>query len=178
MIATRGLCEYEILRDGRNTMAITLLRAIGEIGDWGVFPTPKGQKKDCYALEYSFIPYETTNCADAYANGYCFALPSAVAVGTDKHSGKLDAFAELLSFNNEYIRMSAFKKTEDRNSLTVRFFNINAESEALSVKLSSLFREAYLCALSEKRLGSLETDNGSLHLEITPKKIITIELCF
>ncbi|GAE04327.1 alpha-mannosidase [Paenibacillus sp. JCM 10914] len=40
-VANQGLNEYEVLRDGRNTIAITLLRSVGELGDWGYFPTPE-----------------------------------------------------------------------------------------------------------------------------------------
>ena len=34
-VANQGLNEYEVLRDGRNTIAVTLLRSVGELGDWG-----------------------------------------------------------------------------------------------------------------------------------------------
>lgn len=37
LIATKGLYEYEVYRDGKNTMGITLLRAVGELGDWFYF---------------------------------------------------------------------------------------------------------------------------------------------
>ena len=60
----------EVLRDGRNTLAVTLLRAVGEIGDWGVFPTPLGQKKGTWTLEYAMIPYATDSRAEAYREGY------------------------------------------------------------------------------------------------------------
>src|SRR5699024_12012259 len=42
-IVNDGLNEYEMLRDGRNTIAVTLLRSVGEMGDWGYFPTPEAQ---------------------------------------------------------------------------------------------------------------------------------------
>ena len=40
-VANKGLHEYEILGD--DTIAVTLLRASGELGDWGYFPTPEAQ---------------------------------------------------------------------------------------------------------------------------------------
>ena len=41
-VATDGLQEYEILpADG--TIAVTVLRSIAELGDWGYFPTPEAQ---------------------------------------------------------------------------------------------------------------------------------------
>ena len=35
-VSNKGLHEYEILGD--DTMAVTLLRASGELGDWGLLP--------------------------------------------------------------------------------------------------------------------------------------------
>jgi len=39
LVSTEGLHEYEVLRNG-DTMALTLLRCVGELGDWGEFATP------------------------------------------------------------------------------------------------------------------------------------------
>ena len=110
LIATRGLNEYEILRDGKNTAAITLLRSVGEIGDWGVFPTPSGQKIGEYTLEYSFLPYQTEQRGAAYALGYSFAYPSAIAVGAEAKEGGLPSEYKLISFDNPYARMTALKE--------------------------------------------------------------------
>ena len=40
-VSNKGLNEYEILGD--DTIAVTILRASGELGDWGYFPTPEAQ---------------------------------------------------------------------------------------------------------------------------------------
>ena len=42
LVANRGLYEYEVLADEENAIAVTLLRSVAEMGDWGYFPTPKG----------------------------------------------------------------------------------------------------------------------------------------
>lgn len=52
-IGNYGLNEYEILPDN-NTIAITLLRSVGEMGDWGYFPTPEAQCLGQHSLSYSF----------------------------------------------------------------------------------------------------------------------------
>ena len=175
MVANRGLCEYEVLRDGRNTLAITLLRASGEIGDWGVFPTPLGQKLGTWTLEYSMIPYATDNRAEAYAEGYTFAYPAAVAIGTPKHEGTLPASADYITFDNEYIRMTAFKKAEERDTAILRFFNAHTETVTLTLGAGG-FTSAWLTNLDEKRQGALTITDGKLTLTIPAKKIITVEL--
>ena len=57
LIATRGLCEYEVLRDGANTMSLTLHRGVDRLGDWGVFPTPEAQCKGTLTVEYAYAPF-------------------------------------------------------------------------------------------------------------------------
>ena len=176
MVANRGLCEYEVLRDGHNTLAVTLLRASGEIGDWGVFPTPLGQKKGNWTLEYSMIPYATDGRAEAYREGYTFSYPAVLAMGTPKHEGTLPAAAEYVRFDNEYIRMTAFKKAEDRNTAILRLYNTTAETVTLTMEVSPVFKEAKLTNLAEERQADLAIADGKIVLEIPAKKILTVEL--
>ena len=176
MVANRGLCEYEVLRDGRNTLAITLLRASGEIGDWGVFPTPLGQKLGTWTLEYSMVPYTIDTRAAAYAEGYTFAYPSALAIGTPKHDGTLPAAADYITFDSEYIRMTALKKAEDRNTAILRFFNTANETVTLTATLSPAFKSAKLTNLDEAVQSELTVTDGKLVMEIPAKKIVTVEL--
>ena len=176
MIANRGLHEYEILRDGRNTLAVTLLRAVGEIGDWGVFPTPLGQKKGTWTLEYSMIPYTTDNRAEGYREGYTFSYPAVLAVGTPKHEGTLPAAADYVRFDSEYIRMTAFKKAEERDTAILRFYNTQNETVTLTAEVSPAFKSARLTNLDEAVQSDLTLADGKLVMEIPPKKIVTVEL--
>lgn len=176
MVANRGLCEYEILRNGKNTIAITLLRCIGQIGDWGVFPTPKGQCKGEYTLEYAVVPYETDRQAEAYGLGYVFAGNAVVAIGTDIHTGSAPAAASYVSFDNELIRMSAFKKAEDSNAVILRLFNIDTQTVTLTMALNPMFKTAALTTMGEEKLEDLSIVDGKLVLEVPAKKILTIAL--
>lgn len=176
MIATRGLCEYEVLRDSRNTLALTLLRSVSEMGDWGVFPTPLGQKKGEWELEYSFVPYDASRRAEAYSEGYSFAYPSAVAVGSTLHKGMLPSQNELVRFDNEYVRITAFKKAESGSSVILRAFNTTDSIQPLTVSLSSAFKSASLTNLAEEPVSALEIVSGEIKMDVPPKKIITVEL--
>jgi alpha-mannosidase/mannosylglycerate hydrolase len=176
MVANRGLCEYEVLRDGRNTLAVTLLRAVGEIGDWGVFPTPLGQKKGTWTLEYSMIPYSADTRAEGYREGYTFAYPSVVAIGAPKHEGTLPAAADYVTFDSEYIRMTAFKKAEERDTAILRFFNTRNETVTLTAKVASRFKGARLTNLNEEVQSELTITDGRLVMDIPAKKIVTVEL--
>ena len=49
-IFNEGLNEYEVLADG--TIAVTLIRCVGELGDWGYFATPEAQCQGEYTFKY------------------------------------------------------------------------------------------------------------------------------
>lgn len=70
LVANRGLYEYEILPDQENAIALTLLRSVAEMGDWGYFPTPQAQMQGTYTMEYALFPYEAGKSADAFVLGY------------------------------------------------------------------------------------------------------------
>ncbi len=57
-IANKGLSEYEVLRDGKNTIALTIHRGVRELGDWGVFLTPEAQCLGHQEVEFEIIPHE------------------------------------------------------------------------------------------------------------------------
>jgi alpha-mannosidase len=174
MIASRGLPEYEVLRDGRNTLALTMIRAIGDIGDWGYFPSPKGQMKGSYTLEYSVIPYSAADRARAYGEGYSYAYPAAYALGCECHGG--EAAAKLIEMSEEYIRLSAIKRSEDGERVIVRLFNTHTEAVSTTLTLSPVFKSAALADLAEREQKVLEIRDGRLVLDIGAKKIITLAL--
>ncbi|MBQ7727592.1 MAG: alpha-mannosidase [Clostridia bacterium] len=176
LVANRGLCEYEILRDGKNTVAVTLLRCTGEIGDWGVFPTPKGQCKGKFTLEYSVVPYCTCDVNAGYQLGYAFAGPAAVAIGQGIHEGPRPAADTFVEFSNPAIRITAFKKTESsQNHAVLRFFNTSSKAEELTIKLPH-FHKAFRTNLNEDREEQLDLKRGKLTMTVPAKKIVTIEL--
>ena len=176
LLSTRGLAEYEVLRDGKNTLALTLLRCVGEVGDWGYFPAPKGQKIGKYTLEYSILPYKKSETANAYSLGYAFSYPQILAVGTTKHEGSLPESASYVSFDNEFIRASAFKKKENGSSTVLRLFNTHTESVDLTITLGEAYKSASLITLGEEEIEALDVVNGKIALTVPAKKIITIEL--
>ena len=175
-IANRGICEYEILRNGHNTVAITLLGCVAEMGDWGTFPTPKAQCKGEYTLEYAVVPYCTACKGKAYRTAYDFAAPATLAIGTECHEGTIPAAKQYISFDNPYLHVTACKQAEDRDTTILRFFNLTGETQTLNATLCGCIKEAWLTNLNEERAEALSICDGKLTLDIPAKKIITIEL--
>jgi alpha-mannosidase len=134
--------------------------------------------KGTYALEYSFIPYLKTARAQAYAEGYGFAYPSVSAISAECHGGDFAPELDLVAFDSEYIRMTAFKKAEDRESIIIRFFNSHTEELPLTLTLAPIFKSARLVDLGERVLRDLGAVNGGLSLNVGAKKIVTLELTY
>lgn len=168
-VATRGLAEYEVLRDGKNTLAITLLRAVGEVGDWGVFPTPKGQKKGEWTLEYALVPYADER-GDAYSEAYSFAYPSAVATvcGTPAEA------STLLAYDEPLLRLSAFKRAEDGDGTVLRLFSLS--DETLTVPFETTFSRVTLANLAEEEAEAIPVEAGAFTLTVPPHRIVTLRL--
>ena len=177
LVASRGLHEYEILRDGKNTMALTLLRCVGEVGDWGIFPTPDMQCKGEQTLCYSIVPYSIEDKLYAYALGREFSNDRFYTAFTDGHSGTLSPSYNLLKAS-PWITMSACKKAENSDSIILRLYNTDDKPLLSNVTVNKDFKKAYLTNLDEKRIRELYLckSNGEIDIDIGAKKIVTIEL--
>ena len=164
LVATKGLYEYEVYRDGKNTIGITLLRAIGEMGDWFYFPTPNGQMQGEYEYSYSIIPFDE-DFAAATENGYNFTYPKLCALQADKHDG-VDALNGVSVETQGTLLTSAVKKAEADNSIIVRMYNPLQETAKISAKQ----------AFKQTNLAETEDGKAVTELDVLSKKIITLKI--
>ncbi|QHW31870.1 alpha-mannosidase [Paenibacillus rhizovicinus] len=133
-IANKGLNEYEVLRDGRNTIAVTLLRSVAELGDWGVFPTPEAQCLGEHTAELLILPHQADGTADgAFAAAYQFQTPW-TAVQTGVHGGTLAPAHAFLAWEGEGVAFSSAKIAGATGDLMLRWFNLRPEAASLSVQ--------------------------------------------
>jgi alpha-mannosidase/mannosylglycerate hydrolase len=175
-LANRGLPEYEILRDGRNTLALTLLRGTDRIGDWGDFPTPDAQCQGDNLAEYSLIPHAgplAGSGADLAARAYNAPL---LALATGRHDGSLPLTASWLALEPAELVLSAVRWAEDREGFLVRFYNSHAQPVEATLRIGLPVRHAWRCNLDEQRLADLGAVDGELRLAVGGKQIVTIEL--
>lgn len=178
MVAVRGLNEYEILRDGKNTMALTLLRAVDQVGDWGYFPTPDGQCKGAHTLSYAIIPFSAATKQQALREGFSFHGDPLIAKGTATHEGALPAADALFTLEGDGFGFSAFKKAEKSSSGILRFYNTAAEEKAAVLRLHRPVKSVWRTNLAEERQQRLPIENGVVTLPAGAKKIITVEIEF
>lgn len=175
-IANRGLPEYEILRDGQNTIAITLLRSVHHLGDWGVFPTPDAQCLGLHAFEYAIIPHgQKLELSTADLDARAFNAPL-MAIQIKEGNGKLPSRKSFIDLQPQKLVLSSIKKAEDRDSLIIRFYNPYDETILGTMNILIPVKEVHLCNLAEERKEKLECLEGVVTLEVPPKKIITCEI--
>ncbi len=174
--AHKGLNEYEILRDGKNTMALTLLRCTGEIGDWGDFPTPKAQCIGEYTLSYCVIPFAKETRETAISSAYVYASDAVTAIDTGKHAGNIPAVRTFVQLCDPMVRMSACKRTEDGTALVLRLYNVDDQDRDICISFDASVRGIRASALDERAGEALSLENGSLRYTVGAKKIVTFRL--
>lgn len=125
-----GLNEYEILDS--STIALTLFRGVGEMGDWGYFPTPEaqtlGKLRFCYSLECHGQPRERYK---TYQNAYASQVPfSAIQILStdDNTSTKIPSHGTMVTIDDERFAVTALKRRISDNGLVLRGFNLSNQS--------------------------------------------------
>lgn len=173
-VANIGLNEYEVLRDGRGTIAVTLLRAVGELGDWGVFPTPEAQCLGAQEAELTLIPYG--GAAGRYAaaqEAYASQVPW-LAVQTDAHAGALPPVYSPLDWRGDRLALSAVKRGTAFGDVFYRWFNLSGEPATLTLSAAP-GTTWYASNVLEERLELLSPDSqGELRVDVRPYEIVTI----
>lgn len=188
LVANRGLYEYEILEEQENAIAVTLLRCVAEMGDWGYFPTPKAQQLGTFCLEFEVVPYAAGETGTAFEEGYAFQQDLTVAqagleraflrkpgqVKPELIEGKLPLEMSFLTFEGNGIHMTAFKKGQKKDDLFVRFVNHMEQGEILSFKKEDWMKEVYRSNVIEEKNDVLTPDaDGIYHVSLREFEIAT-----
>lgn len=178
LIAGRGLCEYEVLHDGSNTMSLTLHRGVDQLGDWGYFPTPDAQCKGTLTVEYSFIPFvsKKSDRERAINEAYSFAAYEPTAICAPAHEGTKAATDSILGVSGSGFVVSAVKMGENSDNVILRVYNPNTYDTKMKIDIRGKFKSVYNVNLAEERQSKIIVRNGVCNLSVPHKKIITLEL--
>jgi alpha-mannosidase len=168
-IATKGLHEYEIV--GGNSIAVTLLRAVGELGDWGVFETPEAQCIGINKAEFMIIPHKGDVISSrSYTIAYNYPLrPTAIQV--DQGEGVRPPTASLFNWSGEGLSLTACKPAADRKGMLLRWFNPTEELQNLSVEVKDT-DSLYISTILEEKQELL--GKGRIETIVKPQQIITL----
>lgn len=146
-VANYGLNEYEILKhDG--TIAITILRAVGEMGDWGYFATPEAQCQGEQLVKYALELHGENNKLKTYKNAVNFQIPFSV-YQTDIHEGSLNSKSSYIDIAGDSFIITALKRKENSDEIILRGYNASNKNMQVNV-----YKEGYklsLCNLIEEK---------------------------
>ncbi|MCJ8013039.1 alpha-mannosidase [Paenibacillus sp. KQZ6P-2] len=171
-VANLGLNEYEVLRDGRNTIAVTLLRSVGELGDWGHFLTPDAQCLGEHTVHLEIIPHNGDGVdAGAYQEAYQFQIPWTVTQ-TDLHEGTIPAEHTSFTWESKNLAFSSWKVNEESGDDMLRWFNMKPETSPLQLSIGncSVYKTNILEEASEEHL---DVHDGRIEMSVGPCEIVT-----
>ena len=137
-VSNKGLHEYEILGD--DTMAVTLLRASGELGDWGYFPTPEAQCLRDIEVEFAVECHQAGERFSAFRRAKAFQVPF-TALQVAKQEGSVAATGSLFNhpaLNLPQVCPTAFKVAENEEGYVLRYYNMSQENVRVSEKQQTI----------------------------------------
>ena len=186
LVANFGLYEYEVLPDRDNTIAVTLLRCTGEMGDWGDFPTPGAQLPGTHTVAYEVLPYRKEETAAAFTEGHLFQTELAVSSLASKR-GYLKKTAEsaeekllppkagFFAWRGRGLNLTGFKKKDGDSDIIVRFVNETKEAVELTIERQKWFGKVYRSNVIEENLGELAGGEDSCYrMTVKPFEIVTV----
>ncbi|TXK84349.1 alpha-mannosidase [Paenibacillus sp. N3.4] len=175
VVANLGLNEYEVLRDGRNTIAVTLLRAVGELGDWGLFPTPEAQCLGEHTVRMSIIPHNGDGRQDgAYQEAYQFQIPWTLCQ-TGVHYGRIAPTYAPFRWEGGEMAFSSMKLNEGNGDLLLRWYNMSVQNTEVKLYSHIAQYDFYKSTIMEAHGPRIEVDaDGQIVLPVGPCEIVTI----
>ncbi|WP_265458327.1 alpha-mannosidase [Enterococcus sp. HY326] len=164
-VSNFGLTEYEIVED---TIAVTLLRCVGELGDWGYFPTPEaqclGEQTFSYGIELHGKPasrYAT------YQQAHNVQVPF-ITTQTEIHQGNLAAAEQFLEIDGHVFEVTALKRRKSDQALILRGYNLSNQEAMVNIKKNG--------HQPVQLLNLLEEPWGDFNEGLRPYEIKTMEI--
>ena len=167
-IATVGLHEYEVLKD--NTIALTLLRAVGEMGDWGIFPTETSQVQRPVSLSFAFMPYKQES--DAWLAFAAYHAPlQYVQILKNKQP---ETLTQQFIWNGVGLKPCAFKIAHNNDDIIMRWANYSDSNQLLTISRTKWIDNLRRSNVMEERLEILECSDGQWKIFVKPFEIVTL----
>lgn len=167
-IANKGLNEYEILRDGHNTIAITIHRGVGELGDWGDFKTPEAQCLGKQSVEFEIIPHGAKeDLYNSYKEAYAYQVYDLIKIIDKENKTELPVSYSMFEARSVETMWSSLKVNEERGDIIGRWYNVSEKESTLNInKDIELYKSNLLEEVFEVKYSNI--------IEVNPYKIITI----
>ena len=181
-LINRGLPEYELYGDDNSTLALTLLRCVGNLAGRDIMHvnrvTPDAQCLGKHVFEYSLYPHDGNWLeAQTWVQASHHTTPLYVKQ-TGAHDGNLPAEASFVHVEPAELIITAIKKAEREDKLIVRFYNTTDDAVEGKVTVRGA-KSAENMNLNEEPEQKLEVAaDGSVMLKVGAKKIVTLGFGF
>lgn len=174
VIANKGLNEYEILRDPGQTIAVTLVRSVREMGDWGYFPTPEAQCQGEQSVSYRIYPFQgEIEKFEAYQDAYQYQIPWVVKQ-TNIHEGRMALTHSFLGWEGAKLALTSLKVNENHQDVMARWFNMADTQETLKVDMPDQVTNVYKSNILERNTDDLYQEQGCVQTSVHHHEIITL----
>ncbi len=176
--------EYQALNNPNRTLALTLFRSVQNI----LCSAPRaqaflphengGQSLGLQEYHFAIYPHEH-NWQDAHVAKLAdqFTVPLSL-IQTSRRKGSLPREISFYKIETENIRLSSFKKTRDRDTHILRFYNPTDKAKDVAIRFETKLQHAWITNLNEKRLEQINPSENHVIVKTDPYKIITLELEF
>lgn len=147
-VGNYGINEYEVIDGGM--IALTLLRCVGELGDWGYFPTPEAQCIGAHRFNYSIELHGPQEKFASYQNAYSAQVPFSTCQMVANREGDLPLEKTYLSCEGKAFAITALKRSKFNDKVVVRGFNLSDRVEPL--KMTKAGKHGQLLNLLEEKV--------------------------
>lgn len=181
-ILVDGLKEYEVFEDKEKTLALTLLRSFSYV----IVPSSIEEfleMKDSQCLgrhkfRLSIYPHSGDWIeGKVYDEALKFNLPISFIETNNMTTENLKE-KSFLKIQPDDLVFSCFKKSEDGDGYILRLYNPINKMISGKIDFSWKIKLAELVTLEEKFVQKLDLTDNKIHIDVQPKKIITIKLKF
>ncbi len=183
LVASRGLCEYELYEDADSTLAVTLLRATGALNRLGaagpgVIEVEEAQCLGTYHFEYSVVPGATGELkVQALQEAEAFLAPP-LALQLKTGSGERAAESSWLEVEPATLLLAAIKPALTSDAIVVRCYNPLEEAQKAIIRLPAGVQSVHRATLAEEPEAeiSIEAEKGVsfVKLEVPAHTIVTL----
>ena len=163
-----------MLPDLDNTIAVTILRAVGEMGDWGVFPTPKAQCLGISETEIEIVPFKGDLISSgAYEECYQFRTDIIIA-DTDCHDGVMPLDYSMINWQGNGLILTGIKQKGNGEDIIIRWVNVSDKTTTLTIQKSDVIDNLYISNIIEKKIKEIDSNNNYFNIEVKPYEIMTV----
>lgn len=173
-ILNRGAYEYEILPE-RKQIAVTILRSVGEMGDWGVFPTPDAQCLGPVSMDLGIYAYPGNSFRESGFRESCQFQTDLCVFSAENTEGPLPEHGSLLKTDGSGLAVTALKPSEDEKAIIIRAVNLTEQPAEWNISVPG--HDLFESSIMETKGPQLSpSGNGCAHVTAEKKQIKTLRI--